>query len=152
MKNQLRYVTTLFVLTGLFLFNTSCNSGNTQKSSEPEQGKSSIMLTDKTLSEVKELINGKWELITGQNTTELGEFENTFITFKGDEYVWTENNISEPGEMNWRKEATGIGYDAWLMDVFYADSPSFPLAIKGDTLYIQDCTETAYKYTLVRRK
>lgn len=103
------------------------------------------------MPEIKELVEGKWELVSGQNTTQLCEFENTFIQFNGDKYVWIEEGKDEPGDLNWRKADTGAGYEAYLMDVFLETSPSYPLAIKGDTLFIQDCTETAYKYTLVRR-
>lgn len=110
-----------------------------------------VVLYNKTLPEIKEYINGKWELVSGQNARELNEFEKTFIEFKGDNYVWTEDGNSEKGKLNWRKESTGAGYDAYLMDVFYAEYPSYPVAVKGDTLYIQDCTETAYRYKLVRR-
>jgi hypothetical protein len=109
-------------------------------------------LFDKTLPEVKALVDGRWELISGENATEMGEFENTFIIFNGDRYIWSEDGVDQPDALNWRLAPTGAGYDAWLMDVFYADSPSYPLAVVGDTLYIQDCTETAYKYTLLRRK
>lgn len=125
-----------------------CNS----QESKQEIKNTHTTLFDKSLSEIKQLINGKWELVSNQNEREIGEFENTFITFKDDDYIWTENGESEPGKLNWRKAPTGIGYDAYLMDVFYADYPSFPLAISGDTLYIQDCTATNFKYTLIRKK
>lgn len=108
-------------------------------------------LYDKSLPELKSLVDGRWELISGENATEMGEFENTFIIFDGDKYIWSEDGKDEPGDLNWRLAPTGAGYDAWLMDVFYANSPSYPLAIMGDTLFIQDCTKTAYKYTLLRR-
>lgn len=121
------------------------NSGNTSS------GKQEVTLYDKTLPEIKEYVNGKWELISGQNSREQNEFEQTFIEFKGDNYVWTENGESETGPLNWRKSPTGAGYDAYLMDAFYAEYPSYLVALKGDTLYIQDCTKTAYLYKLVRR-
>lgn len=108
-------------------------------------------LTDKSLPEIKKLIDGKWELINGQNETQLCEFENTFITFNGDKYIWTEDGNDEPGDLNWRKTDMGAGYDAYLMDAFYATNPAYPLSIKGDTLYLQDCSETGYKYKLVRK-
>lgn len=107
-------------------------------------------LFDKPLEEVKALVYGKWELVSGQNGRELNEFENTFIVFNGDTYTWMEDGEADTDDLNWRKEATGNGYDAYLSDVFYAEYPSYPLAIRGDTLIIQDCTETAYRYTLVR--
>ena len=108
-------------------------------------------LFDKSLPEIKEFVDGKWDLISGQNTGQLCEFENTFITFDGDKYIWSEDGKDEPGDLNWRKADTGAGYDAYLMDVFYATNPAYPLSINGDTLFIQDCSETAYKYMLVRR-
>lgn len=122
------------------------------KSDKSQQVSVKDTLYDKSLDEIKQYVKGKWELVSGQNASEICEFENTFITFSGDNYTWTEEGESEKGELNWRKAPTGIGYDAYLMDVFYAEHPSFPLAINKDTLYIQDCTETAYKYTLIRRK
>lgn len=108
-------------------------------------------LFDKPLEEIKQCINGRWELVCGQNARETNEFENTFIEFDNDKYTWIEDGQAEPGALNWRKAETGAGYESFLMDVFYAEYPSFPLAITGDTLYIQDCTGTAYKYTLVRK-
>lgn len=90
-------------------------------------------------------------MVSGQNAGQLCEFENTFIVFDGDKYIWSEDGKDEPGDLNWRKADTGVGYEAYLMDVFYATNPAYPLSINGDTLFIQDCTETGYKYTLVRR-
>lgn len=108
-------------------------------------------LFDKSLPEIKEYIKGEWKLVSGKNVREVCEYDNTFIQFDGDEYVWTEDDTDEPGDLNWRKIETGAGYDAYVMDVFYAEHPAYPLAISGDTLYIQDCSETGYKYTLVRK-
>lgn len=139
---------------GLCLIGTSsCKGKSGQKDSKESEIRTTVQTTlfDKSLPEIKELVDGKWELVSGQNTTQLCEFENTFIQFNGDKYVWTEEGKDEPGDLNWRKADTGAGYEAYLMDVFLETSPSYPLAIKGDTLFIQDCTETAYKYTLVRR-
>lgn len=131
---------------------SSCKGQSKEKEVKAEaQASVNITLYDKTLPEIKELVDGKWELVSGQNARETCEFENTFIQFNGDKYVWTEDNKDEPGDLNWRKSDTGAGYEAYQMDVFYATNPSYPLAISGDTLFIQDCTETAYKYTLVRR-
>lgn len=151
MKTRLCLPVIVFLLSGLFLSYTSCKS---DKSKKAAAGKEVVRTTlfDKTLPEVKKLVDGEWELVSCKNATEEGEFENTFITFKGDDYVWTENGVSEPGELNWRLEDPGVGYEAWMMDVFYATAPSFPLSISGDTLYIQDCTKTAYMYTLVKKK
>ena len=142
------------VALGLCLIGTSSGKGKSgQKDSKESETRTTVQTTlfDKSLPEIKELVEGKWELVSGQNTTQLCEFENTFIQFNGDKYVWTEEGKDEPGDLNWRKANTGAGYEAYLMDVFLETSPSYPLAIKGDTLFIQDCTETAYKYTLVRR-
>ena len=139
---------------GLCLIGTSsCKGKSGQKDRKASETRTTVQTTlfDKSLPEIKELVEGKWELVSGQNTTQLCEFENTFIQFNGDKYVWTEEGKDEPGDLNWRKADTGAGYEAYLMDVFLETSPSYPLAIKGDTLFIQDCTETAYKYTLVRR-
>lgn len=109
-------------------------------------------LFDKELPEIKKHLDGKWSLVSAKNSRELCEYENIVIEFKGDKYVWTEDGKSEPGDMNWRKAETGAGYESYLMDLFYASHPAFPLSIKGDTLYIQDCSKTAYKYLLLRKK
>lgn len=141
-------VKSIFIVAALGL----CLIGiNSCKGKSESGSKVQATLFDKSLPEIKELVDGKWELVSGQNATQLCEFENTFIQFSGDKYVWTEEGKDEPGDLNWRKADTGAGYEAYLMDVFLETSPSYPLAIKGDTLFIQDCTETAYKYTLVRR-
>ena len=107
-------------------------------------------LLDKSLPEIKDLVKGKWELISGKNNSQLCEFENTYIEFDGDNYIWIEDGKSEPGKLNWRKSDTGAGYEAFLMDAFYETNPAYPVYIKGDTLAIQDCTKTAYLYTLVK--
>ncbi|MDR1200355.1 MAG: hypothetical protein LBL58_01830 [Tannerellaceae bacterium] len=130
------------------LIASSCNEKK-QQAATPVRVET--MLIDKPLDEIKQYVNGKWELTSGKNARETCEFENTFIEFDNDRYVWTEDGQSESGILNWRKNETSSGYEAYLMDVFYADSPSYPVAIKGDTLYIQDDTETAYRYTLVRK-
>lgn len=54
---------------------------------------------------------------------------------------------AEPGALNWRKADTGAGYEAYLMDVFYETNPAYPVSVKSDTLILQDCSETGYKYT-----
>ncbi|WP_455643195.1 hypothetical protein, partial [Parabacteroides sp.] len=113
--------------------------------------KTNITLYDKELPEIKAQVDGKWELVSGQNAREFCEYENTFIEFAGDRYVWTEDGKAEPGVLNWRKADTGAGYEAYLMDVFYETNPAYPVFIKGDTLILQDCSETGYKYTLVRK-
>ncbi len=116
-----------------------------------ETHQTEVTLQDKPLSEIKKLINGRWELVTGQNSRELNEFEKTFIEFKGDDYVWIEDGVAEKGKLNWRKAPAGNGNEVYIMDAFYAEFPSYPISVKGDTLFIQDCTATAYKYTLVRK-
>jgi hypothetical protein len=140
----------ILVVTGIgacLLMAGSCN----EKKQAPAQEVKEVTLFDKPLDEIKPYINGKWELVSGKNTRETNEFENIFIEFDNDHYIWTEDGQSEPGTLNWRKAETGSGYEAYLMDVFYAEYPSYPFSIKGDTLYIQDCTATAYQYTLVRK-
>lgn len=155
--NKVKSVFIVAMLGFCLLGTTGCKGKSGQKEGKLEaskleaQASVNTTLYDKTLPEIKELVDGKWELVSGQNARETCEFENTFIRFNGDKYVWTEDNKDEPGDLNWRKSDTGAGYEAYLMDVFYATNPSYPLAISGDTLFIQDCTETAYKYTLVRR-
>ncbi len=139
-------------ITGLLLLSTSCNTDKSKKDSA-EAAKPAVRTTlfDKSLPEVKQLVDGRWALLSGKNATQECEFEDTFITFKGDQYIWTSEGVDEPGELNWRQAPTGSGYDAFVMDVFYANHPSYPLAISGDTLYIQDMSDTLYKYTLVRK-
>ncbi|MDR1980467.1 MAG: hypothetical protein LBQ39_02445 [Tannerellaceae bacterium] len=143
------------IFTALFLCCTlllaGCKRGK-QPADQMTKEPVSTTLFDKPLSEIKELVDGKWELVSGQNDSEFNEFENTFILFDGDRYAWIEDGQEEKGDLNWRKADTGAGYEAYLTDVFYEAFPSYPVAIKGDTLYIQDCTVTAYRYTLVRRR
>lgn len=156
MKN----VKSIFIITATSLCLigiSSCKEKAGQgKEQTSEQTKSpatiSKTLFDKSLPEIKELIDGKWELVSGQNAGQLCEFENTFITFNGDKYIWSEEGKDEPGNLNWRKADTGAGYESYLMDVFYETNPAYPLSLHGDTLFIQDCTETAYKYKLVRNR
>lgn len=137
----------------LLLSATACKEKKAKEAVSQETAVAvSTTLFDKSLPEIKKHVDGKWELVSGQNARELNEFENTFIEFDGDNYVWTEDGQAEKGALNWRKEATGAGYDAYLMDVFYAEYPAYPVSVKGDTLLIQDCTETAYRYKLVRRR
>lgn len=142
----------IVALIGLCLIGTSsCKSKSEQKEIK-QQTETTVKVTlyDKTLPDIKELINGKWELVSGQNDRETCEFENTFIRLDGDTYVWSEDGKDEPGDLNWRKSDTNAGYESYLMDVFYATNPSYPLAISGDTLFIQDCSETGYRYALIR--
>lgn len=138
---------------GLCLIGTSSCKGKSEQKEDKPAVRENVRTTlfDKSLPEIKKLVNGKWELVSGQNAGQLCEFENTFIVFNDDKYIWSEDGKDEPGDLNWRKDDTGAGYEAYLMDVFYETNPSYPLAINRDTLYIQDCTETGYKYTLVRK-
>lgn len=137
----------------LMLAGFGCQQKPVQEKKTPEVVKETVATTlyDKSLPEIKKYVDGKWELISGQNETQLCEFENTFIVFDDDTYSWIEDGKEEPGDLNWRKEPTAAGYDAYLMDVFYATNPSYPLSIDGDTLYLQDCSQTKYKYKLVRK-
>ena len=136
-----------FLLIAFLLSGTSCR--NKQKAKDTVRIKTTLF--DKELPEIKKMINGKWELVSGKNSREVCEYENTFIEFNDDKYIWTEDGKQEPGELNWRKADTGIGYDAYLMDVFYETNPAYPLLINGDTLILQDCSQTGYKYTLIRK-
>lgn len=144
MKNNKIVLPLLFI--SIFLFGIAYHSSRKQQAE-----KTNITLYDKELPEIKAQVDGKWELISGKNAREFCEYENTFIEFDGDQYVWTEDGKAEPGALNWRKADTGAGYEAYLMDVFYETNPAYPVCIKGDTLILQDCSETGYKYTLVRK-
>lgn len=131
------------------LIGVSCTGKSEKQVNKKETVRTTLF--DKSLPEIKKIINGNWKLVSGKNSRELCEYENTFIEFKDDKYIWTEENKSEPGELNWRNAATGSGYDSYLMDVFYSTNPAYPLAISGDTLTLKDCSETAYLYTLIRQ-
>ena len=102
------------LLVVVLLFGTACQS-NKKKDAES----ANVTLFDKDLPEIKTLVNGEWELVSGKNAREFCEYENTFIKFADDQYVWTEDGKAEPGALNWRKADTGAGYEAYLMDVFY---------------------------------
>lgn len=147
---KLDLVLVIMVATLPFLF-VNCKGKSDVNSSVQNTAKMKITLFDKTLPEIKELVNGKWELVSGKNARETCEYENTFIKFDGDTYVWIEDGKEEPGDLNWRKADTGVGYESYLMDAFYATNPAYPLAINGDTLQLQDCSETGYLYTLVKK-
>lgn len=144
MKNNKIVLPLLFI--SVFLFGIAYHSSRKQQAE-----KTNITLYDKELPEIKAQVDGKWELVSGKNAREFCEYENTFIEFNGDRYVWMEDGKAEPGALNWRKADTGAGYEAYLMDVFYETNPAYPVCIKGDTLILQDCSETGYKYTLVRK-
>jgi len=122
------------------------------KENEGKREQKRTTLYDKSLPEIKEQVNGTWALVHGKNSRESSEYENTFIVFDNDKYIWIEDRQEEPGDLNWRKSPTGNGYDAYIMDAFYAEYPAYPLAINGDTLYLQDISETNYKYTLIRKR
>ncbi len=116
----------------------------------PQRLESNVALFDKELNALKELLNGKWQLVSGENSSVYFEFDETFIVFNGDRYIWMEEGEMEEGVLNWRREATGSGYDSFFTDVFYEDNPTFPLAIVNDTLIIQDISPNLYIYKLVR--
>lgn len=141
----------VLLVAGLVVLSVACQSDKAKSTSAGGGEAVQMTLFDKGLPEIKQQIDGRWELRSGKNAREEGEFENTFIEFRGDQYAWIEDGQSEAGELNWRKAPTGAGYDSWLMDVFYAERPAYPIAISGDTLYIQDISDTGYKYTLVRK-
>lgn len=134
----------------LLLVVVRCLVRHCQSNKKEGCGEREVTLFDKDLPEIKTLVNGEWELVSGKKRREFCEYENTFIKFADDQYVWTEDGKAEPGALNWRKADTGAGYEAYLMDVFYETNPAYPVSIKGDTLILQDCSETGYKYTLVR--
>ena len=134
MKKLMNVLPLLFV--AVLLFGTACQ-GNKKKGVENVN----VTLFDKEQPEIKALVNGDWELVSGKNAREFCEYENTFIKF----------GKAEPGALNWRKADTGAGYEAYPMDVFYETNPAYPVSVKGDTLILQDCSETGYKYTLVRK-
>lgn len=137
------------LLVGCLPLGIACQQQNKPKTEEAVA--TEITLFDKDLPEIKKLIDGKWELVSGKNTREFCEYENTFIEFDGDKYVWTEDEKPEPGLLNWRKADTGVGYESFLMDVFFETNPAYPLSMHGDTLFLQDCSQTGYKYTLLKR-
>lgn len=137
------------LLVGCLPLGMACQQQNKPKTEETVA--TEITLFDKDLPEIKKLIDGKWELVSGKNTREFCEYENTFIEFDGDKYVWTEDEKPEPGLLNWRKADTGVGYESFLMDVFFETNPAYPLSMHGDTLFLQDCSQTGYKYTLLKR-
>lgn len=147
MKTLMRLLPLLLV--GCLPLGMACQQQSKQKTEETVAAE--INLFDKDLSEIKKLIDGKWELVSGKNAREFCEYENTFIEFDGDKYVWTEDEKPEPGLLNWRKADTGVGYESFLMDVFFETNPAYPLSMHGDTLFLQDCSQTGYKYTLVKR-
>ena len=114
------------LLVAVLLFGTACQ-GNKKKGVENVN----VTLFDKELPEIKVLVNGDWELVSGKNAREFCEYENTFIKFADDQYVWTEDGKAEPGVLNWRKADTGAGYEAYLMDVFYETTRPILCLSKG---------------------
>lgn len=141
-------------LLALLIIGTACNNKTKEQSATSISVAPSVKITlyDKTLPEIKKYVDGEWILTQGKNSREVCEYENIIITLNDDEYIWTEDGKSEPGKLNWRKADTGGGYESFLMDLFYATHPAYPLYINGDTLYIQDCSATAYKYMLLKKK
>ena len=122
MKKLMNVLPLLLVV--VLLFGTACQS-NKKKDAESVN----VTLFDKDLPEIKTLVNGEWELVSGKNAREFCEYENTFIKFADDQYVWTEDGKAEPGALNWRKADTGAGYEAYLMDVFYETNPAYLVAV-----------------------
>lgn len=142
----------LLLAVGLIFNGFGCRDKSSQMANAQEAVKEGpVTLYDKTLPEIKKHVNGKWELISGQNKEQFCEYENTFIVFDDDKYIWIEDGKEEPGDLNWRQEDTKEGYKSYLMDVFYSTNPAYPLSVNGDTLYIQDCSQTRYKYKLIRK-
>ena len=82
------------LLVVVLLFGTACQS-NKKKDAESVN----VTLFDKDLPEIKTLVNGEWELVSGKNAREFCEYENTFIKFADDQYVWTEDGKAEPGAL-----------------------------------------------------
>ena len=114
------------LLVVVLLFGTACQS-NKKKDAES----ANVTLFDKDLPEIKTLVNGEWELVSGKNAREFCEYENTFIKFADDQYVWTEDGKAEPGALNWRKADTGAGYEAYLSST----RPTLPiLCLSKETL------------------
>ena len=70
------------LLVVVLLFGTACQS-NKKKDAESVN----VTLFDKDLPEIKTLVNGEWELVSGKNAREFCEYENTFIKFADDQYV-----------------------------------------------------------------
>lgn len=143
----------LILVTGLMFAGIGCQNKSSQAAQAQEVVEVQDTLYNKTLPEIKKQVNGKWELVSGENKEQFCEYENTVIVFDDDKYIWIEDGKEEPGDLNWRKEDTKFGHTTYLMDVFYSTNPAYPLAISGnrDTLYLQDCSKTEYKYKLIRK-
>ena len=60
------------LLVVVLLFGTACQS-NKKKDAESVN----VTLFDKDLPEIKTLVNGEWELVSGKNAREFCEYENT---------------------------------------------------------------------------
>ena len=63
----------IVVALGLCLIGTSsCKGKSGQKDSNESETRTTVQTTlfDKSLPEIKELVEGKWELVSGQNTTQ----------------------------------------------------------------------------------
>ena len=74
MKKLMNVLPLLLVV--VLLFGTACQS-NKKKDAESVN----VTLFDKDLPEIKTLVNGEWELVSGKNAREFCEYENTFIKF-----------------------------------------------------------------------
>ena len=71
MKKLMNVLPLLLVV--VLLFGTACQS-NKKKDAESVN----VTLFDKDLPEIKTLVNGEWELVSGKNAREFCEYENTF--------------------------------------------------------------------------
>ena len=78
MKKLMNVLPLLLVV--VLLFGTACQS-NKKKDGESVN----VTLFDKDLPEIKTLVNGEWELVSGKNAREFCEYENTFIKFADDQ-------------------------------------------------------------------
>ena len=82
-------VKSIFIIAavGLCLIGTSSCKGKSEQGGDQTvektgtRAKVKATLFDKSLPEIKEFVNGKWELVSGQNAGQLCEFENTLIVF-----------------------------------------------------------------------
>ncbi|MCC8154240.1 MAG: hypothetical protein LIP01_08540 [Tannerellaceae bacterium] len=141
MHKRLVYTVRLFILFILIIIGTNKLIAQTVSH-----------LYNQSLNEVKKRINGKWQLVSGETETIYFEFDDTLLNSKMMSMSGRMKMGTEGGNLNWRKQDTTGGEQVFLMDVFYDENPSYPFAIKGDTLYIQDATENAFLYKLVKRK
>lgn len=134
------------LLVVVLLFGTACQS-NKKKDAESVN----VTLFDKDLPEIKTLVNGEWELVSGKNAVSSANMRILSSSLQTTNMSGRRTGKAEPGGFELAQSGYGAGYEAYLMDVFYETNPAYPVSIKGDTLILQDCSETGYKYTLVRK-